>query len=236
MAIGTQVSPVQTLVTFCLWAQRSGFSVDEMHGFSRVHDVHAPGSWHYDQEKGFGKGMDLNWRRPNSSERRKLTGASAFAIELGLGVIFARDGSVGPASHHQDHAHVDVGTYSNLGKGDGRARGGGDVLTERLQRVVRATPDQVWGRDTHKRLEAVRAASLLKGTTFPHGIAYTRRVLGLPAGDVWDARSRDAHDAAVRKVQVALARLGYFGGPASGVWSAPLDAAYVKARDRRRRL
>ena len=83
MALGTQLSPTQTLVTFCLWARRHGYDVGEMHGFSAVHPVHTGGSWHFDSDGGFGKAADINKNGPD--ERAELIEALNRAQELGLG-------------------------------------------------------------------------------------------------------------------------------------------------------
>ena len=96
MALGTQLSPTQTLVTFCLWARRHGYSVGEMHGFSAVHPVHTGGSWHFDSDGGFGKAADINKNGPD--ERAELIEALNRAQELGLGVIFAATGPRGSAA------------------------------------------------------------------------------------------------------------------------------------------
>ena len=69
MALGAQLSPTQTLVTFCLWAHRHGYDVGEMHGFSAVHPVHAGGSWHFDSDGGFGKAADINKNGPDERAR-----------------------------------------------------------------------------------------------------------------------------------------------------------------------
>lgn len=227
MALGQQLSPTQTLVTFCLWARRHGYSVGEMHGFSAVHPVHTGGSWHFDQEGGFGKAADINKNGPN--ERGELIEALNRAQELGLGVIFARDGAAGVSATHRNHLHVDVGPFGHLGAGSFQPRGGGDKVTEALQQAVRAQADQVWGADTDQRLEAVKAASNLMGVGFPHGIAFTQRVVGVADDGVWGRESRRAHDTVTAGIQRALGR------PANGIWDAALVAAYGHARDLRSR-
>jgi hypothetical protein len=229
MALGVQKSPTQALVTFCTWARRSGYAVGEMHGFSpAVHPVHTQGSWHYDRDGGFGKAADIN--RNGSDERAALLAALDRAQELGLAVIFARDGVAGPAGRHQHHLHVDVGPFSHLGARSFTPRGGGDVVTAALQRAVRLPDDQIWGADTEAHLEAVRAAANLHGGTFPHGVAFAQRVLGVPDDGVWGQQSRSAHDATTAAVRTAL------GLPAGSVWDAATDTAYLAARELRRRV
>jgi hypothetical protein len=227
MALGTQLSPTQTLVTFCLWAQRHGYAVGEMHGFSAVHPVHANGSWHFDKDGVFGKAADINKNGPQ--EREELIEALNRAQELGLGVIYARDGTAGIAGLHKDHLHVDVGPFSHLGVASFTPRGGGDTLTEAVQRAVHATADQVWGADTDVRVEAVKAASTLMGVTFPHGVDFTQRVVGVTDDGVWGAQSRHAHDVVTAAIQNALGR------PANGIWDAAMVEAYAHARDLRSR-
>ncbi|NMR20977.1 hypothetical protein [Cellulomonas fimi] len=227
MALGQQLSPTQTLVTFALWAQRNGYAVGEMHGFSAVHPVHAQGSWHFDTDGGFGKAADINKNGPD--ERDRLIAALDHAQELGLAVIFARDGVEGVAGKHKNHLHVDVGPFSHLGAQPFTPRGGGDAVTEALQQAVRAVPDQVWGADTDMRLEAVKAASNLMGVSFPHGVEFAQRAVGVVDDGVWGRDSRGAHDRATAAIQRALGR------PATGIWDDALVAAYAHARDLRSR-
>ena len=227
MALGTQLSPTQTLVTFCLWAQRNGYSVGEMHGFAAVHDVHTHGSWHFDSDGGFGKAADINKNGPD--EREQLIAALDRAQELGLGVIYARDGVNGIAGQHKNHLHVDVGPFSHLGLSSFMPRGGGDVLTEALQRAVRTGDDQVWGADTDLRAEAVKAASNIMGVTFPFGIEFTQRVVGVADDGVWGNQSRAAHDQTTAAIQQAIGR------PATGIWDQATVDAYTNARSLRNR-
>lgn len=227
MALGTQLSPTQTLVTFCLWARRHGYAVGEMHGFSAVHPVHTGGSWHFDQEGGFGKAADINRNGPD--ERGHLIEALNRAQELGLGVIFARDGSAGVSATHRNHLHVDVGPFGHLGAGSFRPSGGGDQLTEAVQRAVHTTADQVWGAETDARVESVKAASTLMGVGFPHGVAFTQRAVGVADDGVWGRESRRAHDRVTAAIQQALGR------PATGIWDEAMVAAYTRARDLRSR-
>lgn len=227
MALGQQLSPTQTLVTFCLWARRNGYSVGEMHGFSAVHPVHTHGSWHFDTDGGFGKAADINKNGPD--EREQLIAALDRAQELGLGVIYARDGINGVAGQHKNHLHVDVGPFSHLGQSPFTPRGGGDVLTEALQRAVRAGADQVWGVDTDMRAEAVKAASNLMGVTFPFGVEFTQRAVGVADDGVWGNQSRAAHDQTTAAIQRALGRAP------TGIWDQAMIDAYGHARSLRNR-
>ncbi len=228
MALGTQRSPTQALVTFCLWARRNGYAVGEMHGFSAVHPVHTARSWHYDKDGAYGKAADIN--KNGTDERRHLVAAVDRAQELGLAVIYARDGTAGPAAGHRGHLHVDVGPFSHLGTRSFVPRGGGDVVTEALQRAVRVEADQLWGPVTDRHLEAVRCASRLKGEEFPFGVEFIRQILGVAQDGAWDEPARVAHDVTVAAIRRAL-RL-----PASPVWDVATEAAYVAARDLRRRV
>lgn len=98
-----------------------------------------------------------------------------------------------------------------------------------IQKVVGATVDGRWGEDTDKRTHAVRMASSLKGVAFPWGEKYTQGVVGTKADGIWGANSRAAHDKAVKKIQTALKKAGYFKGAPNGIWNAATDAAFVKA-------
>lgn len=230
MALGAQKSPVQTLVTFCLWAQRAGFRVGEMHGFTGVNPrVHTKGSWHYDQEGGYGKGADINHPAGGHVERTHLANAAAVAQSLGLAVIFGQNGADGPTRTHQGHLHVDVGAYSNLGRGQIATRGGGDKVTEGIQRAVGATPDQVWGGDTHWRVETVRLASRHHGFQHPWGVPHLQRVLGVKDDGDRGGITNAAHDRAVARIQRAL------GVGEDSVWGGQTEAAYLAAADVRHR-
>jgi hypothetical protein len=91
-----------------------------------------------------------------------------------------------------------------------------------LQKAVRATTDNVWGDDSSKRLNAVRAASNWKGKKFPYGVRYTQGVVGTKVDGVWGGNSNAAHDATVRAIQRAV------GVKATGVYNATTDNAVKK--------
>ena len=235
MGLGAQVGTVNALVTFARWCQRNGLDVTEMYGFGPVHDGHVPGSWHYDSANGFGKAADINHPAGGQTERNALAAAAEVAVQLGLGVIYARFGTDGPAAKHTTHLHADVGGYTNLGNGQRGVPAGGDVVTEGIQRAVRAVPDQIWGPDTDQRIEAVRAASRFAGHTFPWGVAYTQSVIGAIPDGVWGPRSAAAHDACVRAVQESLRSRGLYAGDTDGIWGPVTEAGYQKARGIRKR-
>lgn len=73
-----------------------------------------------------------------------------------------------------------------------------------LQRAVRATPDNVYGPDTRKRIDAVRRASRWGGKAFPYGVAYTQGVVGTVVDGIWGANSEAAHDRTVGAIQQAV--------------------------------
>lgn len=119
MALSAQKSSKATLHTFLRWAVANGYSVGENLDFGTrkvTAGVHAKGSWHYDN-----LAADLNHGANGANERAKLLTALAKAQSLGLAVIFAKTGTVGAAKNHQNHLHVDVGSWSNIGQGNIKA-------------------------------------------------------------------------------------------------------------------
>lgn len=93
-----------------------------------------------------------------------------------------------------------------------------------LQRAVGTPADNVWGPDTERRTLAVRYASNLHGVEFPYGVRFAQRAVGTLADNKWGDNSRDAHDAAVKRIQRAL------GVTVDGIWGEKTDAAYLKVR------
>lgn len=228
MALGKQLSPVNTLVTFCLWARRAGLNVGEMYGFSSVNPrAHTKGSWHADREGKYGKAADLNKPGGGAAERALLVIAVQRAQELGLGVIFARDGTAGVAGTHRTHAHVDVGPFSHLGKTSFVPAGGGDRITRALQAAAHVSVDEVWGPATNGRLEAIRMSSRYHGGRFPQGVQEAQRAVGATPDGKWGPLSSRAHDGAVKAVQRGL------GAHTDGVWGPATDRAFVYAQDLR---
>jgi peptidoglycan hydrolase-like protein with peptidoglycan-binding domain len=98
-----------------------------------------------------------------------------------------------------------------------------------IQRAVRATPDNWWGADTDKRVNAVRAASRWAGGSFPYGVAYTQQVVGTVADGDWGPKSSAAHDATVAAIQRAV------GVTDDGIWGPATEAAVNAARAAARR-
>ena len=74
--------------------------------------MHRPGSWHAD-----GLAADLNHGSNGPIERAQPLIALGETEQRGLAITYARDGTAGSAGAHQNHLHVDVGEWSNLGRG-----------------------------------------------------------------------------------------------------------------------
>jgi hypothetical protein len=205
------------------WAHAAGYHVGEHPAYGGVtRAVHTRGSWHND-----GLAADINWGTGSPpSERKHLLVALQVAESMGLALIYARDGTTGVAANHRHHLHVDVGEWSNYGRGNVRRRSG-NLKVWQLQGTVR-TPagkrDNLWGPDTDKRLRAVRAASRLGGVKFPYGVKYTQRIVGTHDDGDWGGNSRAAHDATVKRIQRAL------GVRDDGWWGPKTDSAYERAR------
>ena len=104
-----------------------------------------------------------------------------------------------------------------------------------LQKAVGAVADDIWGADTDKRLRVVMAASSYAGTKFPFGVKYTQTVVGTRPDGFWGDNSRSAHDETVKKVQRALADLGFYSGKIDGVWGPDVTAGYTAARKKFKR-
>lgn len=81
-----------------------------------------------------------------------------------------------------------------------------------LQRIVGAVPDNVYGPDTAKRIDAVRKASRWGGKQFPYGVAYTQGVVGTGADGIWGPNSEASHDRVVGLIQRAV------GATADCIW------------------
>ena len=114
MALSARLSNKTTLDRFLRWAEAAGFRVGEnpRFGTKKVYPVHMKDSWHYS-----GLAADLNYGVNGPAEREMLMKAMKKAQSMGLSVIYAAYGTVGEAAGHQNHLHVDVGSWSNTGKG-----------------------------------------------------------------------------------------------------------------------
>lgn len=117
MALSKQQAPTRNLRAFLAHAASMDYHVGEHPAYGGVtRSVHVPGSWHND-----GKAADINWLH-GGSERAHLLRLIPVAESYGLGLTFARDGVVGSAANHRGHLHVDVGQWSNYGRGPVRAK------------------------------------------------------------------------------------------------------------------
>ena len=228
MGFGKRSSLPSTLKRYLRWADAYGFRVSEHPAYGGVtRGAHASRSWHYD-----GLAADLNWGPPGApaSERANAKFAIRVANSLGLGVIYARDGTAGSAAQHRSHLHVDVGSTSNYGRGL-VAVPQGQRRTQSLQAAVHfgwAKRDNLWGTNTDKRLQAVRAASRMHGTRFPHGVRTAQRAVGTTADGKWGAKSRAAHDKTVAAMQRAMSV------SPTGVWGPVTERKYKNLRARLR--
>lgn len=91
-----------------------------------------------------------------------------------------------------------------------------------LQGAINASKDNIWGPDSNKRLNAVRAASAWKHVVFPYGVAYTQGVIGTNKDGSWGDADRLAHDNAVKRIQKAV------GVKVTGRYDLALDTAVKK--------
>lgn len=93
-----------------------------------------------------------------------------------------------------------------------------------IQTAIGATPDNILGPDTEKRLYAVVAASGWAGRHFPYGIQYTQSVVGTNPDGVWGDASDAAHDRVIAAIQRAL------GVEDDGIWGPTSQAAWERFR------
>lgn len=225
MALSKKRATTKALVRFVQYARANGYKVSEMPPYDPVTPGgHSEKSWHYDKDGQFGQAADLNWGASGASaeERARLALLVPVAQSYGLGIIFGLYGTNGPAAQHRGHMHVDVGSYSNLGRG-GFVPARGDTLVVDMQLVLHQPAkrrDNLLGQSTRTDLYLVREASRYGGTDFPHGVRPTQRVVGAPQTGRWDATSRAAHDKTVARLQ----RL--WGVPVTSTWDDKTEAAY----------
>jgi hypothetical protein len=104
-----------------------------------------------------------------------------------------------------------------------RASDGSSNITG-IQTAIGATPDNILGPDTEKRLYAVVAASGWAGRHFPYGIQYTQSVVGTNPDGVWGDASDAAHDRVIAAIQRAL------GVEDDGIWGPVSQAAWERFR------
>lgn len=98
-----------------------------------------------------------------------------------------------------------------------------------IQTAIGATPDNILGPDTEKRLYAVVAASGWAGRHFPYGIQYTQSVVGTNPDGVWGDASDAAHDRVIAAIQRAL------GVEDDGIWGPVSQAAWERYRKNAKR-
>lgn len=99
-----------------------------------------------------------------------------------------------------------------------------------IQAALRTWKDNIWGPDTDKRWTALREASLYFGADFPYGVSFAQSVVGTTVDGVWGPKSRKAHDAAVKKVQRALRKLGLYVGKIDGIYGPLTHSGMQEAR------
>jgi hypothetical protein len=223
--VSPQHAPVANLTAFLDWAARDGAGILEHPAHGGVTPgVHVKNSFHY-----VGLAADLNWGPPGSPAVEKTHAAHAcdVARNFGLGRFYSRHGRT---PGHDDHLHVDCGSWFNEGRGETRITGAVPTLTAyHLQGAVNAERDNIWGADTDKRLESVRAASRRQGQTFPYTVQLTQGAVGATPDGVWGVASRAAHDRTVAAIQRALSVKD------DGVWGDTTEKAYQAARKTYRR-
>jgi|GEM_PF-4449443 len=99
-----------------------------------------------------------------------------------------------------------------------------------IQQAVHVTVDGVWAGGTDKGTWAVRAASRFRGSRFPYGKRYTQSRVHTSPDGVWGNLSRAAHDAAIKRLQRALKRLGLYSGKIDGIYGKLSEAGFLTAR------
>lgn len=233
MALSKQTATVRQIAVAKQYLDANGFQLLESLPYTKVHDVHAKGSFHYDTQVHAGKkqslAADVNWPGGGATERKKIIAVIPALQSMGISVLFARDGTVGSAAKHKTHAHIDVGEWTNLGKGATKTKRG-DLVVHDSQlacHVSTKNRDNLDGPDTTKRLNAVKMASKKHGTKFPNGIKYTQQVIGAPLTGKWDKDSRAAHDATVKRLEAIWKEAGLFKGTVNTIWDAETDKALV---------
>lgn len=231
MALSRINAPTEAIVALAEYAMANGYKVGEMEPFGHVHPVHSRNSFHYDSSRVGGRryshAADINTAGgASAAERARLALLVPVAQSLGLGVILGLYGTNGPAAAHRGHLHVDVGSYSNLGRGGFRTPKG-SVVPVHVQRAVHfpaAKRDNLYGPNSDSRVQAVRMASTHHGGKFPMGVAFAQACVGTVVDGDWGPKSRKAHDATV----IALQRA--WGIKQDGMWGPQTDGASMSFR------
>ena len=228
MALAKSAALTSSIVRFCEWAAANGYQVGEMPPWGIVHRVHSKNSYHYARDGKYGQAADINWPGGGAPERARLITAVSVAESLGLAVRYSLYGHV---VGHDTHLHVDVGNWSNLGRGEVK-RSSGDGVTSSLQAIVHAATDNSWGPDTDARLMAVREASTWRGNKFPYGVKFAQSAVGAGQDGDWGKLSRAAHDRTVNALERVLKASGDYKGNLDYLWGPLLDKAWAAARAR----
>ena len=231
MALSKKRATTSALVALVEYALANGYRVSEMPPYDAVTPGgHSRNSWHYDRDHGIGQACDINWGKPGASaeERRRITLLIPVAQSLGLAVIFALNGTNGPAAQHRDHGHFDVGSYSNLGRGGFVPARGDTCVVETQRRLHQAAKirDNLLGSTTKTDLHVLREASKYGGHDFPEGVKHAQRVVGQPQDGSWSVADYRAHDETVEALQRVWAKFGLYSGKFDGIWGPLMERAY----------
>lgn len=240
MATSARRATRKSLRAFLKYAQANGYRIGESLPYTSVHSVHENHSFHYDKYRSdhdgkvYSEAADINTGAPGASqaEREKLALLIPVAESYGIAFILGIYGTEGSAAKHRDHAHVDIGSWSNYGRG-AFPPPRGDSRVYDMQTATRTEVkkrDNLYGKESHKRANAVRMASTYMGPKFPYGVEYAQRVIGVKDDGVWGAKSKEAHKAMVRSIQQVLAV-----NP-DGVWGKTTDAAFLTFVSKYRRF
>jgi hypothetical protein len=229
MALSKKRATTGALVRFVQYAMANGVKVTDMPPYDAVTPgSHERGSWHYLKDGKYGQAADLNTRLGSSTaERNQLALFIPVAQSFGLAIIFGYYGTNGPAAQHRDHMHVDVGSYSNLGRGGFVPALGSTVVADTQLAVHQPLKrrDNLLGRNTWLDVDAVRMASRFHHNQFPHTLARARAAVGAGPGASWDLKARQCHDATVGALQTRWKAAGLYKGTVDHVWGPLMDQA-----------
>lgn len=237
MALSEQQAPLRNLVIFKRIATEMGCRLTEGAPEDPKIGSHTPHSWHYDtgMYKGVKHGLaiDVNYGAPGTSpeEQRILALLAVIGQSLGLGIIFALNGTMGSAADHKTHLHADVGSVSNTGRG-ARPATPGDACVWDTQWKIRAAHDNLAGDETKRRLYALREASKYGGVDFPFGVKYTQDVVGTKKDGDWGPNSRGSHDDTISQVQEVWRSYGLYTGKIDNVWGPLMEEAWRRFLNR----
>jgi peptidoglycan hydrolase-like protein with peptidoglycan-binding domain len=81
---------------------------------------------------------------------------------------------------------------------------GGYADITALQRAVRVSPDNIWGRNTDKATYAVRMASNMFGNKMPYGVKFLQQVVGTVPDGILGRNTWNAHTETVKNIQRAV--------------------------------